>query len=47
MQAVDFWYLFIANEQAERRRSVCKAASLLPREVLQQAKKFLIMLWKV
>ena len=32
--------IFIANEQAERRRSVCEAASLKPREVLQQAEKF-------
>ena len=47
MQAVDFWYLFIANKQAERRLSACEAASLLPREVLQQAEKFLIVLWKV
>ena len=29
----------IANEQAERRRSACEAASLMPREVLQQANK--------
>ena len=27
----------IANEQAERRRSASEAASLMPREVLQQA----------
>ena len=37
----------IAKEQAERRREVCKAASLMPREVLQQAEKFSILLWKV
>ena len=37
----------IANEQAERRRSACEAASLMPREVLQQAEKFSIVLWKV
>jgi len=29
----------IANEQAERRRLACGAASLLPREVLWQAEK--------
>ena len=29
----------IANEQAERRRLACEAASLMPREVLQQANK--------
>ena len=34
----------IANEQAERRRSACEAASLMPREVLQQAEKFSIVL---
>ena len=32
----------IANEQAERRREACDAASLMPREVLQQAEKFSI-----
>ena len=37
----------IANEQAEQRRSACEAASLMPREVLQQAEKFSIVLWKV
>ena len=31
----------IANEQAERRREACEAASLMPREVLQQAEKIL------
>ena len=36
--------IFIANEQAERRRSACEAASLMPREVLQQAGKFSIVL---
>ena len=43
-------YLLIcvtANEQAERRRLACEAASLMPREVLQQAEKFSIVLWKV
>ena len=40
-----FW--LIANEQTERRRSACEAASLMPREVLQQAEKFSIVLWKV
>ena len=35
---------FIANEQAERRREACEAASLMPREVLQQAEKFSIVL---
>ena len=39
-----FW--LIANEQTERRRSACEAASLMPREVLQQAEKFSIVLWK-
>ena len=39
--------MFIANEQAEQRRSACEKASLLPPEVLQQAEKFLIVLWKV
>ena len=34
----------IANEQAERRREACEAASLMPREVGQQAEKFLIVL---
>ena len=29
--------LVIANEQAERRREASEAASLMPREVLQQA----------
>ena len=37
----------IANEQAERRRSACEVASLMPREVLQQTGKFSIVLWKV
>ena len=37
-------YGFIANEHAERRRSACEAASLMPREVLQQAEKFSIVL---
>ena len=32
----------LANEQAEGRRSACRAASLMPREVLQQAEKFSI-----
>ena len=36
----------IANEQTERRRSASEAASLMPREVLQQAEKFSIVLWK-
>ena len=36
--------VIIANEQAERRRSACEAASLLPREALQQAEKFSIVL---
>ena len=39
-----FW--LIANKQTERRRSACEAASLMPREVLQQAEKFSIVLWK-
>ena len=39
--------LVIANEQAERRLEVSEAASLMPREVLQQAEKFSIVLWKV
>ena len=34
----------IANEQAERRREACEAASLMPREVLQQAEKFSVVL---
>ena len=34
----------IANEQAERRRSACEAASLMPHEVLQRAEKFSIVL---
>ena len=34
----------IANEQAE---SAFEAASLMPREILQQAEKFSIVLWKV
>ena len=39
------WLLtIIANKQAEQRRSACKAASLMPREVLQQAEKFSIVL---
>ena len=37
----------IANEQAKQRQSACEAASLMPREILQQAEKFLIVLWKV
>ena len=37
----------IANEQAEQSQSAFDAASLMPREVLQQAEKFLIVLWKV
>ena len=37
----------IANEQAERRREACEAASLMPREVVQQAEKFSIVLRKV
>ena len=28
-------YKIIVNEQAERRRSACEAATLMPREVLQ------------
>ena len=36
--------MIIANEQAERRRLACEAASLMPCEVLQQAKKFSIVL---
>ena len=36
--------LVIANEQAERRLEVCEDASLMPREVLQQAEKFSIVL---
>ena len=32
----------IANEQAERRREACEAASLMPREELQRAEKFSI-----
>ena len=40
----DILDFFIANEQAERRRSACKAASLVPREVLQQAEKFSVVL---
>ena len=39
--------LLIANEQAERRRLASEAASLMPREVLQQAEKFSIVLLKV
>ena len=34
----------IANEQAEQKRPACEAASLMPREVLQQAEKFSIVL---
>ena len=34
----------IANEQAEQSQSAFDAASLMPREVLQQAEKFLIVL---
>ena len=34
----------IANEQGEQRRSACEAVSLMPREVLQQAEKFSIVL---
>ena len=34
----------IANKPAEQRWSVCEAASLMPREVLQPAEKFLIVL---
>ena len=34
----------IANQQAERRRSACEAASLMPCEVLQQAEKLSIVL---
>lgn len=37
----------IANEQAERRREACEAASLMPREVVRQAEKFSIVLWKL
>ena len=37
-------YHIFANEPAERRRSPCEAASLMPREVLQQAEKFSIVL---
>ena len=37
----------IANEQAEQRRSASEATSFMPREVLQQAEKFSIVLWKV
>ena len=36
--------LLIANEQAERRQSAYEAASFMPREVLQQAEKFSIVL---
>ena len=36
--------LVIANEHAERRRKVCEAVSLMPRQVLQQAEKFSIVL---
>ena len=34
----------IAHEQAEPRRSACETASLMPREVLQQAEKLSIVL---
>ena len=40
-------YLLIcvtANEQAEQRWLACEVASLMPREVLQQAEKLLIVL---
>ena len=36
--------MLIANEKAERRREACEAASLMPREVVQQAEKFSIVL---
>ena len=40
--------VMLTIEQAKRlRRSACEAASLMPREVLQQAEKFSIVLWKV
>ena len=38
------WCQVIANEQAERRRSACEVASLMPCKVLWQAEKFLIVL---
>ena len=37
----------IANEQAKWRQSACEVAGLMSREVLQQAEKFSIVLWKV
>ena len=39
--------IMIANEQVERRLSACEAASLMLRELFQQAEKFSIVLWKV
>ena len=45
---LDYYYYFIffffANGQAERRRSACEAASLMPRKILKQAEKFSIVL---
>jgi len=34
----------LIDKQAEQRQLACEAASLVPREVLQQAEKFLIVL---
>ena len=41
---VGVFMLVFANDQVERRRSPWGAASLMPREVLQQAEKFSIVL---